>query len=160
MGDLSEFSLATRLFLRTYRWRVIDPVPWTPLRVPLARARLALVSSAGFVLPFQEPFDERVRGGDPSFREIPFDTEPSTLVDTHRSESFDHEAMRRDPNLAFPLERVRELEARGRIGAVNQRHWSFMGSLTAPGRFVAESLPRMAEAAVGDGVDAALLVPV
>lgn len=160
MGDLSEFSLATRLFLRGYRWRVIDPVPWAPLRVPLARARLTLVSSAGFVLPFQEPFDERVRGGDPSFREIPFDTEPSTLVDTHRSESFDHGAMRRDPNLAFPLERVRELAARGRIGSVNRRHWSFMGSLTAPGRFVAESLPRLAEAAVGDGVDAALLVPV
>jgi len=160
MGDLSEFSLATRLFLRTYRWRVIEPVPWAPLRVPLARARLALVSSAGFVLPFQEPFDERVRGGDPSFREIPFDTEPSTLVDTHRSESFDHAAMRSDPNLAFPLERVRELEARGRIGSLNQRHWSFMGSLTATGRFVAESLPRLAETAVGDGVDAALLVPV
>jgi len=35
-----------------------------------------------------------------------------------------------------------------------------MGSLTAPGRFVAESLPRLLEAAVGDGVDAALLVPV
>jgi len=85
MGDLSEFSLATRLFLRTYRWRVIDPVPWAPLRVPLARARLALGSSAGFVLPFQEPFDESVRGGDPSFREIPFDTEPSTPTSRFRS---------------------------------------------------------------------------
>jgi len=160
VGDLSEFSLPVRLFLRAYRWRVIDPVPWAPLRVPLARARLALVSSAGFVLPFQVPFDESVRGGDPSFREIPFDTEPSTLVDMHSSESFDHAAMRLDPNLAFPLERVRELEARGRIGSVNHRHWSFMGSLTAPGRFVAESLPPMASAAVADGGDAALLVPV
>lgn len=160
MGELSEFSLPVRLFLRAYRWRVVDPVPWTPLRVPLSRARLALVSSAAFVLPDQAHFDEGLRGGDPSFREIPFDTDPATLVDTHRSESFDHTAMRRDPNLAFPLERVRELEARGRIGAVNRRHWSFMGSLTAPGRFVAQTLPRMAADAVADGVDAALLVPV
>jgi D-proline reductase (dithiol) PrdB len=160
MGDLSEFSLPVRLFLRTYRWRAIDPVPWAPLRVPLARARLALVSSAGFVLPWQEPFDERARGGDPSFRELPFDAEPSALVDTHRSDSFDHAPMRSDPNLAFPLERVRELAARGRIGAVNHRHWSFMGSLTATGRFAAEYLPRMAAAAAGDGVDAALFVPV
>jgi D-proline reductase (dithiol) PrdB len=160
VGDFSEFSLPVRLFLRSYRWRVIEPVPWAPLRVPLSRARLALVSSAGFVLPDQAPFDENLRGGDPSLREIPFDTEPSALVDTHRSESFDHAGLRRDPNLAFPLERVRELAERGRIGAVNHRHWSFMGSLTAPGRFVAESLPRMAAAAVADGVEAALLVPV
>jgi D-proline reductase (dithiol) PrdB len=160
MGDLSEFSLPVRLFLRAYRWRVVDPVPWAPLRAPLARARLALVSSAGFVLPGQPPFDESRRGGDPSFREIPFDADPATLVDTHRSESFDHAGMRADPNLAFPLDRARELAERGRIGSVNARHWSFMGSLTAPGRFVAESLPRMAAAAVADGVDAALLVPV
>ena len=160
MGDLAEFSLPVRLFLRAYRWRVIDPVPWAPLRLPLAQARLALVSSAGFVLPGQARFDESLRGGDPSFREIAFDSEPSTLIDTHKSESFDHSAMRLDPNLAFPLERVRELAAAGRIGAVNHRHWSFIGSLTAPGRFVAESLPRLAAAAVADGVAAALFVPV
>ncbi len=160
MGDLSEFSLPVRLFLKAYRWRVVDPVPWAPLRVPLARARLALVSSAGFVMPGQAHFDDSARGGDASYREIPFDADPSALVDTHRSESFDHDAMRRDPNLAFPLERVRELAGRGRIGSVNHRHWSFMGSITAPGRFVADTLPRMAAAAVEDGVDVALFVPV
>jgi D-proline reductase (dithiol) PrdB len=160
VGDLSEFSLPVRLFLRAYRWRVVEPVPWSPLRVPLASARLALVSSAGLVLPGQAPFDDSRRGGDPSFREIPADSDPATLIDTHRSESYDHTGVRRDPNLAFPLTRVHELAARGRIGSVNARHWSFMGSLTAPGRFVSESLPRMVEAAVSDGVQAALFVPV
>jgi D-proline reductase (dithiol) PrdB len=159
LGDLSEFSLPVRLFLRAYRWRVVEPVPWSPLRVPLSSARLALVSSAGLVQPGQDPFDDR-RGGDPTFREIPADADPTTLVDTHRSESYDHTGLRRDANLALPLERVRELAARGRIGSVNSRHWSFMGSLTAPGRFVAESLPKMVDAAVSDGVQAALFVPV
>ncbi len=28
MGSLNEFSLRTQLFLRAYRWRRIDPVPW------------------------------------------------------------------------------------------------------------------------------------
>jgi D-proline reductase (dithiol) PrdB len=111
------------------------------------------------VLPGQIPFDDR-RGGDPTFREIPADADPTTLVDTHRSESYDHTGLRRDANLALPLDRVRELAARGRIGSVNARHWSFMGSLTAPGRFVAESLPKMVDAAVSDGVQAALFVPV
>jgi len=160
MGDFSEFSLKTRLFLKAYRWRRIDPVPWTPLLKPLASCRVALVSSAGFVLPGQEPFDEMKRGGDSSFREIPSDVEPGTLVDAHRSESFDHSAMLRDPNLAFPIDRLRELRDSGRIGHVNHRHFSFMGSLTATGRLVAETAPAAAKLLAQDGVDVALLVPV
>ena len=160
MGDLSEFSLPTRLFLKTYPWRRIDPVPWTPLRRPLAQCRLALVSSAGFVLPGQPRFDETIRGGDPSFRGIPGDTDVATLIDTHRSESFDHTGLQRDPNLAFPLDRARELVQSGRIGSLNGRHLSFMGSITAPGRFVRDSVPQAANWLTGDGVDVALLVPV
>lgn len=160
MGELSEFPVGLRVFLRAYRWRRVDPVPWTPLRRPLSESRLALVSSAGFVLPGQVPFDESKRGGDPSFREIPSDTEAGVLVDTHRSEAFDHTAMCRDPNLAFPVDRIRELASRGRIGSVNPRHLSFMGSLTAPGRLVRDTAPAAARSLVDDGVDVALLVPV
>jgi D-proline reductase (dithiol) PrdB len=160
MGDMSEFSLTVRLFLKTYKWRRIDPVPWTPLRKPLAQCRLALVSSAGFVLPDQPRFDPSFRGGDPTFREIPAEVKVRALVETHRSESFDHTGLQQDPNLAFPLDRIRELAERGRIGAVNHRHLSCMGSITAPGRFVKETVPPAAGKFVADGVDIALLVPV
>ena len=160
MGDLNEFSLPLRLFLKAYRWRRINPVPWTPLAKPLARCKLALVSRAGFVMPDQPPFDEHFRGGDPSFREIPFDVDVKQLRESHRSEAFDHSGMRTDPNLAFPIDRARELAARGRIGAVNRRHLSCMGSITAPGRLVAQTAPAAAQWLVGDGVDIALLVPV
>src|SRR5262245_36294024 len=64
MGSLDEFTLPARLFLKAYRWRRIDPVPWMPLRKPLAESRLALVSTAGFVLPGQEPFKVTLAGGD------------------------------------------------------------------------------------------------
>jgi D-proline reductase (dithiol) PrdB len=160
VGDLSEFSLAVRTFLRAYRWRRIDPLPWTVPSKPLAASRLALVSSAGFVLPDQQPFDEAIRGGDPSFREIPADVDPAVLRDTHRSGSFDHTGMCADPNLAFPVERVRELAADHRIGSVAASHVSFMGSILAPGRFVRDSVPRIADLLVADAVDVALLVPV
>ena len=160
MGDLTEFSLPLRLFLRGYRWRRIDPIPWTPLEKPLWRCRLALVSTAGLVLPEQEPFDASVRGGDFSFREIPSGTDPKRLVDSQRSESYDHSGVRLDPNLAFPLDRVRELSDRGRIGSVNGRHLSFMGSITAPGRLVRHSATIAASRLVKDQVDLALLVPV
>jgi D-proline reductase (dithiol) PrdB len=160
MGDIGEFSLPIRLFLHAYRWRRIDPVPWTPLRKPLGQSRFALVSSAGFVLPSQKPFDESIAGGDVSFREIPNDTAVRQLIDCHRSESFDHAALQLDPNLAFPLDRVHELEQSGRIGPINRRHLSFMGSITAPGRLVKQTAPEAAAWLREDGVDVALVVPV
>ncbi len=160
MGDLSEFPLKTRLFLKTYPWRRIDPVPWTPLAKPLSECRVALLSSAGFVAPDQEPFDETRRAGDPSFREIPSDVDVATLRDTHRSQSFDQSGIRRDPNLAVPIDRLRELAQAGRIGEVSRRHISFMGSLTATGAFVRDTAPAAAKILVEDRVDVALLVPV
>ncbi len=160
MGTTSEFSLPLRLFLKTYPWRRIDPVPWTPLTKPLSECRLALVSSAGFVVPSHQPFAAAVRGGDVSFRDIPADVDVRSLVDTHRSESFDHSGLREDPNVAFPIDRVRELAERRRIGSVNHRHLSFMGSITAPGRLVRHTAPEAARQLVADAVDVAVLVPV
>lgn len=155
MGDVSEFSLSTRLFLKTYRWRRIDPVPCAPLRKPLNESRVAIVTTAGLHLPSQPPFDNDVRGGDTSYRVIPNDADVSTLLEAHRSETFDHAAVQADPNLAFPLDRLREM---GLPPA--PRHLSFMGSITAPGRLIAESAPEAAQLLVDDAVDVALLVPI
>jgi D-proline reductase (dithiol) PrdB len=160
MGDVSEFSFVVRAFLKTYPCRRIDPIPWTPLRKPLAEANVAIVTTAGLVMPDQEPFDDDVNGGDSSFRVIPADAKVADLIDTHRSETFDHSGIRQDPNLAFPLDRLHDLARDKRIGAVNRRHLSFMGSITAPGRLMRDSAPAAAELLVKDGVDVALLVPV
>jgi D-proline reductase (dithiol) PrdB len=160
MGELSEFSLSTRLFLKAYPWRRIEKVPWTVLSKPLAECRLGLISTAGFVGPGDAPFDVAVRGGDPSFREIPGDIDVSKLREHHRSESFDHQGLAKDPNLAFPIDRLRELVTRGRLGGLNRRHLSFMGSITAPGRLLRDSLPEAARLFEEDEVDVALLVPV
>ncbi len=160
MGGIEEFSLVERTFLRAYRWRKIDPVPWAPLEKPLSDCRLALVSSAGFVTPDQGAFDGSMRGGDPSFRSIPSDFPTADLIDTHRSDSFDHEGMVRDPNLAFPIDRVRELVESGRIHSVGAEHISFMGSITAPKRLVRDAAPEIAHRLLKSQVDVALLVPV
>jgi D-proline reductase (dithiol) PrdB len=160
MGEIKEFSLVNRTYLRAYRWRKIDPVPWAPLERPLSECRLALVSSAAFVTPDQRVFDESVRGGDSSFRCIPSDFPSGDLIDTHRSDSFDHEGMVRDPNLAFPIDRVRELVESGRIQSVSDEHISFMGSITAPGRLVRDSAPEIASHLLEQQVNVALLVPV
>lgn len=160
MGSISEFRLPIRLFLQGYRWRIIDPIPWQPLSKPLAECRLALVSTAGLVLPDQEPFDPKVRGGDFSYREIPADARPDRLIDTQKSRAYDHQGVRADPNLALPVERAAELAEAGEIGSVNRRHLSFMGSITAPGRLIRRSAPEAAALLVEDEVDLALLTPV
>ena len=160
MGEVSEFSLSTRLFLKSYRWRRIDPVPWSPLSKPLAETRVGLVSSAGLVLPGQEPFDDKMRGGDYTMREIPADTDVSTLIETHRSETFDHRGVQSDPNVAFPIDRMRELAEDGTIGSLAATHISFMGSITAPGRLLRHSVPKMIEVLTAERIEAALLVPI
>jgi D-proline reductase (dithiol) PrdB len=160
LSEVRDLRLQDQLFVRTYRWRRIDPVPWAPLRKPLAECRLGLVSSAGLSAPGQQPFDTTVKGGDPSFREVPTDLEVSRLVETHRSRSWDHTGVARDKNLAFPIDRLQELVDQGRIGSVASHALSFMGSITAPGRLRRDYLPRAADVFDSEQVDIALLVPV
>jgi D-proline reductase (dithiol) PrdB len=160
LGALSEFPLKYRLFLKAYQWRRIDPVPWAPLKKTVAQSRLVLVSSAGMVAPGQEPFDDSIRGGDPGMREISRDIDVSTLIECHRSDVFDHAGIRQDPNLAFPADRLRELAETGRIGSLNHRYFSLMGSITAPGRLIKRTLPQVVHKIVEDEVDIALLIPV
>ncbi len=160
MGQLREFPLRYRLFLKTYPWRCNDPVPWAPLQKPLKDCRLAVVSSSGFITNGQAPFDESIRGGDYSFRKIPSDMNANELIDTHRSKIFDHSGLRQDPNLAFPIRRMQELVIKGRIGSLTSRYLSFMGSITAPGRLIKKTLPAVVKLFKDDGVDVALLIPV
>lgn len=160
MAELSELPVMVQVFLRAYRWRRITPTPWTPLSRPLRECRVAIVSSAGATLPDQPPFDHDLRGGDPSFRTLPADAPVASLRDGHRSGAFDHAGVQADPNLGFPLDRLRELAALGRIGAVAPRHLSCMGSLTSTGRLVGETAPAAVQTLVDDAVDVALLVPI
>lgn len=160
MSTISELRLKDQIFVRSYRWRRIDPVPWSPLQQPLSESRLGLVSSAGLSAPGQEAFDVNKKGGDPAFREIPSEVDVQELIENHRSQSWDHRGVEQDKNVAFPIDRARELVEAGRIGSLSDRHLSFMGSITAPGRFVRDYVPQAAEVFVEEEVDVALLVPV
>ena len=118
------------------------------------------MTSAGLVVPGDEPFDQAVLGGDFSYRVIPSDCDLQGLEEHHRSSSFDHAGLEQDRNLALPLDRLREMAKSGEIGDVAPRHLSFMGSITAPGRLTRTTAPQAAQLLVEDGVDVALLVPV
>ncbi len=155
-----ETPLEIRAFMRVYPWRRIDPVPVAPLAKPLSECRVALVSSAAQVLRGDEPFDAEARGGDCSFRTVPASASCAEFRDTHPSDHFDHTGLLADLNVAFPLDRIRELAEAGVIGEVAPRHLSFCGAITATGRLRKDTAPAAAQVLVDDDVDAALLFPV
>jgi D-proline reductase (dithiol) PrdB len=160
MAHIEDLPLWLRATLKVYPWRRVDPVPCTPLRRPIAKSRVALVTTAGLVPPGLPPFDERIKGGDYSYRVIASNADVQALSDFHRSESFDHAGIASDRNVAFPLDRLRELASTGEIAKIAPRHLSFMGSITAPGRLMKRAAPEAARLLVQDEVDIALLVPV
>lgn len=146
--------------MNTYRYRSLDWGSGASLSKPLSKSKIAMVTTAAFYAPDQEPFDEEMKGGDPSYRIIPVETDLQALRIGHRSEAFDHAGIEQDKNLALPLERLDELVTEGSIGEVNPRHFSFMGSVTAPGRLIGVTAPEVAQMLRDDGVDAVLLTPV
>lgn len=160
MAELRDMSFAHRAFVTAYRFRRLDPVPLAGLTKPVEDCRVALVSSAGLVVPGDTPFDETVKGGDYSFRSIPQNADVSALEEHHRSDAFDHAGIEADRNIALPLDRLKELAESGKIGEVAPRHISLMGSVTAPGRLIRYTLPEVVDVLRSDEVDVALLVPV
>ena len=160
MARLSDLKLKYRLYMQAYPYRHIDWRPGMQLRKRLCESKIAVVTSAALYKAGQEPFDPTVRGGDYSYREIADDNALETLRIGHKSDAFDHTGIEKDKNLALPLDRLRELKQEGVIGEVAKRHYSLMGSITAPGRLVTTTAPEIASKLAEDGVDAVLLTPV
>lgn len=160
MANLSDLKLKHRIFMETYRYRQFDWRPGTALQKPLAQSQIAVVTTAAFFSQEQAPFDASIRGGDYSSREIPLETNLDALQIGHKSDAFDHSGIERDKNLALPLERLRELKRERQIGGVAARHYSLMGSISAPARLVSVTAPEIARRLAEDQVDGVLLTPV
>jgi len=167
VARLDDVELVERLFLKSYPFSRYSPRPGdpianavTPLRKPLSECTVALVTTAGLSLPDQVPFDVSIKMGDSSFREIPADISPQVLQMNQRSWAFDQTGILRDRNLVLPLDRLREMLARGEIGQIAPHHYSFMGSIVGPAKLMQESAPEVARRLKADNVDVALLTPV
>lgn len=156
MGSLRKRDRIFRFFMRYYRIKRYPSSPNTPLSLPLNECRVALITTAGFYLPEQKPFESN----DCSFREIPNSIQTQVLSVGHKSEAYDKRGIEIDPNLAFPLDRFRELEVEGKIGSLNRRHFSFMGSITKPDPLISKTAPEVAGLLRTDDVDVVFLTPV
>jgi D-proline reductase (dithiol) PrdB len=121
---------------------------------PLGARRVAIVTTAGLHPRGDRPFQV----GSADYRVIPGDTPLADLVMSHTSVNFDRTGFQEDVNVVFPLERLAELHKDGAVGAIAGRHYSFMGA--APIQALEPAARELAGVMRGEGVDAALLVPV
>lgn len=151
-----------RIDLPTRKWLLFgigprrDEPPFHRLQKPLGRARIAVVTTGGFVPPGEKPFDTGKRG-DPTFRTVPRGTDPARLSIHHPH--YDHEAARQDANVLFPYPLLDRLAAEGAVGAPAPRHYSFMGYVPVTRPLEETYAPQVAGMMEADAVDAALLVP-
>jgi D-proline reductase (dithiol) PrdB len=164
MDSYRYLNRVTRTAVKAWIKREPDrEIPWTPLRKPLARCTVTLVSSAAVAMRDDQPFDQDKERRDPwhpdeSYRLIPRDATEQDVhlyhlhINTHFGEQ--------DLDCVMPLRRLKELEEAGEIGRSAQTHYSFQGFVLKPHELLEESVPTMIERMKAEEVDVALLVPV
>jgi len=138
-------------------------IPFTALHTPLAAARIALLSTAGISCPPDPPFDmdgERANPlwGDPTWRRIPATATEADVAVNHLH--IETSYIRRDLNVALPLQRLADLVAAGEVGTAAESHYSVMGFQLDPTAQLRDSAPAIAAAMKAEGVTAAVLAPV
>ena len=149
-----------RLGFAPYRWAHFAEVPFTPMTRPLAELRLALITTAA---PFQPGVGDQGPGAPYNAAakfykvySVPSDTEPDLRISHVGYDRLHTHA--EDINTYFPLARLKEAAAAGRIGELGPRVY---GAPTNRSHRVTietdavEILHRCQE----DGADAVVLVP-
>jgi|CXWL01.1.fsa_nt_gi D-proline reductase (dithiol) PrdB len=139
----------------------VRDLPITPVAAPafvagppLAQRRVAIVSSAALYRRGEAPF----LPGSGAFRPLPADLPKGDILMSHVSIGFDRSGWQRDLNVAYPVDRLRELAADGVIGAIAETNYSVMGS-TDP-QAMAASADAIAARMRAEDVGGAVLSPV
>jgi D-proline reductase (dithiol) PrdB len=155
MPRLDRLPQVNRSTLLTFPARVNETAPFAAPRRPLVACRLALVTTAGL----HRRGDRLFTPGEQTYRVIPSDTPTRDIVQSHTSLGFDRTAIMRDLNISFPIDRVRELAARGSLGALAPNFYSFMGALRDTSRIENETGPEVGRRLRDEGADVALITP-
>ena len=143
---------------KTYPFVSFSETPWSPLRIPLSKVCLAVVSTAGlFRKGIDAPFADTAEG-DPRVIQLPSNLDPKSLDTAHTH--IPQEPVRADVNVALPFDPLRDLVKEKKIGSLAPRFFSFVGYQTRADEVALEMGPNIAAAMVEDKVTLALIVPV
>jgi D-proline reductase (dithiol) PrdB len=130
------------------------PPNLTPLRKPIAESTIGIFTSAGVQLANDKPLAET---NDLSYRMISRDTPVSILVIAHKTPvrvwALD------DINVAFPRDRLIELEAEGVIGRLAPQAVSMVGSITKFTELTEQTVPAIQKDFESQGVNLVFLFP-
>jgi D-proline reductase (dithiol) PrdB len=143
-----------------YRWAHFADVPFTPLATPLHRARVALITTAA---PFQPGLGDQGPGAPYNAAakfyqvySISTESEPDLRISHIGYDRLHTHA--KDLHSYFPLARLKEAAAAGRLGALTPR---VQGSPTNRSQRVTveQDAPELLRRLREDGADAVVLVP-
>jgi D-proline reductase (dithiol) PrdB len=160
-----------RAYAGPSRW-VYAQGPFAPLAKPLAAARVALLTSSGHFVDGDDPepfgikdmtqteaaarIDDFLKV-EPVLSVIPAATPEAQLRVRHGG--YDVRSAQADPNVVFPLTRLRDLAHAGVIGELAPNAYSFVGAC-AQLPLLKRTGPKWVELLRMQEVDAAVLVPV
>lgn len=151
---------------------IYEDAPFTKPEKPVSQIRLALISSSGHFVegddpkPFgsenmtQKEAEERIDDFikiEPELSAIPVNTVEGRLRVRHGG--YDIRGALADPNVNFPITRLNELQAEGKIGEVFPTAYSFVGACSQI-RLQKHTGPRWVKMFQEQNIDAVLLVPV
>jgi len=182
LGDTFDDGQFERIVEHVYEWQVrayagegkwvYADGPFTPLRKPLSKSRLALLSSSGHFVKGDDPQPFGVKDmtqeeaaarilqflkSEPRLSRIPVGTPKEKLAVRHPG--YDVRGAQADPNVVFPHEILIGLEREGRIGELAREAYSFVGACSQR-RLLKESGPQWVRLLQEQEIDAALLTPV
>lgn len=133
---------------------VFDPPKLTPLRKPVAESTIGIFTSCGVQL-LDDPPLKKVE--DTSFRLVHRDTPRSKLIISHPS------VVRKwadvDLNVAYPIDRMKELETEGAVKRLAHTAVSMVGGVQQYTKLMESTVPAMKRVYDSQGVDLVLLFP-
>lgn len=153
MARMEDIPQGTREHIAGLECPSYPDTPWVAA-APLSRRTVAILTSAA-LHPRGTP---NFAPGSTEVRELPAGLAAADVLMSHVSINYDRSGFSRDINVAYPIDRLRELAADGVIGRVAPVHFSVMGS-TDPAAMGA-TVETIAARCRQEGIDAILLCPV
>ena len=153
MARIEDIATGTREAVVALEIPTPTDTPWVDA-VPLRQRTVAILTSAALHPRGELPFAP----GSAEVRMLPSDLAAADILMSHVSINYDRSGFSRDINVAYPIDRLRELAAEGVIGKLAPVHFSVMGS-TDPATMGA-TVDVIAARARQEGIDAILLCPV
>ncbi len=131
-----------------------DPPRLTPLGTSLQAATIGVLTTCGAYFPEQERLGETE---DIGYRLLPRERSTRDLLIAHRTPI--RVFAEADPNVAYPRDRLIELEKEGAVGRLADAAVSMVGSITRYDELALETTPGVIDDFTAMGVDLVLVLP-